>query len=104
MARAYIGTSGWNYKHWSNGEFYPEDVKPPDWLKFFAAHFDTVEVNNSFYPLPTEAAFQNWRSQVPEGFIFAVKDSRFLTHIKRLKEPEGPLDLKKALAKISVRN
>ena len=93
MTRAYVGTSGWNYKHWSNGAFYPPDVKPPDWLKFFAAHFETVEINNSFYRLPTETAFQNWRSQVPEGFIFSVKASRFLTHIKRLKDPEGPLDL-----------
>jgi len=93
MARAYIGTSGWNYKHWWNGEFYPRDVRPSDWLKFFAEHFGTVEINNSFYRLPSETAFQTWRNQVPPDFVFAVKASRFLTHIKRLKDPQGPLDL-----------
>src|SRR5262249_19138576 len=56
-------------------------------------HFQTVEVNNSFYRLPSEKAFQNWRGRVPHGFTFAVKASRFLTHIKRLKDPEEPLDL-----------
>jgi uncharacterized protein YecE (DUF72 family) len=93
MGRAYIGTSGWNYKHWWNGDFYPKDLKPPDWLKYFAKHFETVEINNSFYRLPSEAAFQSWRIQVPPHFVFSVKASRFLTHIKRLKDPEGPLDL-----------
>jgi len=93
MMKAYIGTSGWNYKHWWNGEFYPKDVKPADWLKFFARHFDTVEINNSFYRLPSEIAFQNWRTQVPSEFVFSVKASRFLTHIKRLKDPEEPLAL-----------
>jgi uncharacterized protein YecE (DUF72 family) len=93
MARAYIGTSGWNYKHWSNDEFYPKNLKTSEWLKFFVAHFDTVEINNSFYRLPSEAAFQSWRTEVPQGFVFAVKASRFLTHIKRLKDPEEPLNL-----------
>jgi uncharacterized protein YecE (DUF72 family) len=93
MANAYIGTSGWNYKHWSNGEFYPKDIKPADWLKFYVERFETVEINNSFYRLPSEAAFQSWRKQVPQEFVFAVKASRFLTHIKRLKEPEAPLEL-----------
>jgi uncharacterized protein YecE (DUF72 family) len=93
MAKAYIGTSGWNYRHWSNGEFYPETLRPTDWLSFFAQHFNTVEINNSFYRLPGEVAFQKWRIQVPPGFIFSVKASRFLTHIKRLKDPEAPLDL-----------
>lgn len=93
MARAYIGTSGWNYKHWSNGEFYPKRLRQRDWLKFFVQHFDTVELNNSFYRLPSDDAFRNWRSQVPEEFTFAVKASRFLTHIKRLKDPQEPLAL-----------
>jgi len=93
MANAFIGTSGWNYKHWWNDEFYPKDLKPSEWLKYFVRHFDTVELNNSFYRLPSEAAFQNWRIQVPSHFIFSVKASRFLTHIKRLKDPEEPLDL-----------
>jgi uncharacterized protein YecE (DUF72 family) len=93
MARAHIGTSGWNYKHWWNGEFYPQELRPADWLRYFVKHFDTVEINNSFYRLPSEEAFQSWRSQVPQNFVFAVKASRFLTHIKRLKDPEEPLRL-----------
>ena len=92
-ANAHIGTSGWNYKHWWNNEFYASSLKPADWLEFFAEHFSTVEINNSFYRLPAESAFQNWRIQVPLRFVFAVKASRFLTHIKRLKDPDQPLDL-----------
>jgi len=93
VARAWIGTSGWNYKHWWNGVFYPKDLKPPNWLAFFTGHFNTVEINNSFYHLPSEAAFQNWRKQAPPDFVFSVKASRFITHIKRLIDPEDPLDL-----------
>jgi uncharacterized protein YecE (DUF72 family) len=93
VAKAYIGTSGWNYRHWSNGEFYPENLRSAEWLGFFVRHFCTVEINSSFYRLPSEIAFQNWRIQVPPGFIFSVKASRFLTHIKRLKDPEAPLHL-----------
>jgi len=93
MERAYIGTSGWNYKHWSDGVFYPKHLRASEWLRFYAQHFDTVEINNSFYRLPSEAAFQNWRTQVPPEFIFSVKASRFITHIKRLKDPPEPLDL-----------
>src|SRR5438094_169429 len=93
MGKAYIGTSGWNYKHWSQGVFYPKDLKPSEWLKYFVGYFDTVEINNSFYRLPSEAVFQSWRTQVPHHFVFAVKASRFITHIKRLKDPEEPLAL-----------
>jgi uncharacterized protein YecE (DUF72 family) len=93
VAQAFIGTSGWNYKHWWGGVFYAQELKPPQWLPFFAQHFDTVEINNSFYRLPSESAFERWREQVPKHFVFAVKASRFLTHIKRLKDPEEPLDL-----------
>jgi uncharacterized protein YecE (DUF72 family) len=93
MARAYIGTSGWNYKHWWNGEFYKKELKPALWLEYFTEHFETVEINNSFYRLPAEETFKNWRKRVPADFKFAVKASRFLTHIKRLKDPEEPLDL-----------
>jgi uncharacterized protein YecE (DUF72 family) len=92
MARVHVGTSGWNYKHW-RGNFYPNELKPPKWLDFFTAHFDTVEINNSFYRLPSEEVFASWRRQVPKDFMFAVKASRFLTHIKRLKDPEDPLEL-----------
>jgi uncharacterized protein YecE (DUF72 family) len=93
MAEAYIGTSGWNYKHWAADEFYPKDLKPRDWLIFFARHFRTVEINNSFYRLPSEQAFQNWRMQVPHEFVFSVKASRYITHLKRLKDPADPLAL-----------
>jgi uncharacterized protein YecE (DUF72 family) len=93
MAKAYIGTSGWNYKHWWNGEFYPKALRPTQWLSYFVQQFDTVEINNSFYRLPSEETFQSWRRQVPSDFVFAVKASRLITHIKRLKDPEEPLDL-----------
>jgi uncharacterized protein YecE (DUF72 family) len=93
VTKAYIGTSGWNYKHWANGVFYPQTVKPPDWLRHYARTFDTVEINNSFYHLPTAATFRKWRTTAPRGFTFSVKASRFLTHIKRLRDPEDPLDL-----------
>src|SRR5437016_4023823 len=75
MAKTCVGTSGWNYKHWGNDEFYPRDLQSPEWLRFFVRHFDTVELNNSFYRLPSEAAFQNWRIQVPPHFVFSVKAS-----------------------------
>lgn len=79
-----VGCSGWIYKDWAE-RFYPPDLADSEKLKYYAGHFNTVEVNNSFYRLPTEQAFQNWASQVPSRFIFAVKLSRFLTHVKRLK-------------------
>ena len=75
------------------GRFYPKDLKPSEWLKYFVGYFDTVEINNSFYRLPSEAVFQSWRTRVPHHFVFAVKASRFITHIKRLKDPAEPLAL-----------
>jgi uncharacterized protein YecE (DUF72 family) len=93
MSHLFVGTSGWNYKHWWNGVFYARDLKPANWLSYFGTQFETVEINNSFYGLPTEAAFQSWRAQTPKDFTFAVKASRYLTHIKRLREPAEPLDL-----------
>jgi uncharacterized protein YecE (DUF72 family) len=90
---AFIGTSGWNYKHWANGIFYPRGLAMTEWLRYFSRTFGTVEINSSFYRLPTAAAFAGWREQVPEDFTFSVKASRFLTHIKRLKDPEDPLAL-----------
>ena len=90
MPEYYIGTSGWHYDHW-RGLFYPENLAKPKWLGFYAEHFTTVELNNSFYHLPSEAAFSNWRKFSPNGFVFAVKVSRFITHIKRLKNAEEPL-------------
>lgn len=90
MPGYYIGTSGWHYDHW-RGLFYPENLAKPKWLGFYAEHFTTVELNNSFYHLPSEAAFTNWRKSSPDGFVFAVKVSRFITHIKRLKNVEESL-------------
>ena len=84
----HIGTSGWHYKHWL-GDFYPEKFAAAKMFPWYAREFDTVEINNSFYRLPEEKTFQKWRELAPAGFIFAVKASRFITHIKRLKEAEG---------------
>ena len=88
--RIHIGCSGWNYKSW-RGAFYPPRLPASKWLHHYAQRFDTVELNNSFYRLPKEETFRSWREQVPERFIFAVKASRFLTHMKRLRDPEEPL-------------
>lgn len=90
MAQYYIGTSGWHYDDWRH-RFYPEKLPRAKWLQFYAGHFNTVELNNSFYRLPSEAAFTNWRDSSPANFSFAVKVSRFITHIKRLKEADAPL-------------
>src|SRR5579859_6115070 len=86
----WIGTSGWVYKHWL-GIFYPARMPSPQQLPFYAARFPTVEVNYSFYRLPERAVFETWREQTPQGFLFAVKGSRYLTHMKKLKDPQEPL-------------
>ncbi|HEY9757594.1 MAG TPA: DUF72 domain-containing protein [Oculatellaceae cyanobacterium] len=91
MNNILIGTSGWMYKSWQ-GDFYPEGLKPADELHYYSEEFDTVEINNSFYKLPTPETFSNWANQVSEGFTFAVKASRYLTHVKRLKDADGPVD------------
>jgi uncharacterized protein YecE (DUF72 family) len=86
-----IGCSGWQYRHWK-GPFYPAELRARDWLEFYARHFDTVEVNNSFYRLPPEGVFDSWRARTPSSFLFAVKASRFLTHMKKLKDAEEPVE------------
>ena len=86
-----IGTSGYHYKHWV-GPFYPPKTPPSKMLDYYVRYFDTVELNNSFYRLPTPEAFDCWRDATPPNFIFAVKASRFLTHNKKLKDPENALD------------
>lgn len=88
--RVHIGTSGFSYRWWW-GSFYPRDVKPPEWLAYYALHFDTVELNAPFYRLPPPERFQDWAAKVPAGFLFAVKASRSITHLKRLKGVEEPL-------------
>jgi uncharacterized protein YecE (DUF72 family) len=93
MARAprlCVGCSGWQYRHWKGG-FYPADLPQRDWLAYYARRFETVEVNNSFYRLPEAGVFAAWRTRTPAAFMFAVKASRFLTHMKKLKDPEEPV-------------
>jgi len=86
----YIGTSGWNYKHWE-GIFYPKKYPKSKWLEFYASHYTTVELNASFYRLPTPKTFEGWRERTPDTFLWAVKANRYITHIKRLKSVEEPL-------------
>jgi uncharacterized protein YecE (DUF72 family) len=83
-----IGCSGWNYPHWRE-RVYPRGVPQRRWLEHYATLFDTVEVNATFYRLPTEAAVRGWVEQAPPGFLFAVKASRYLTHIRRLRDLEA---------------
>ncbi len=90
LGAAHIGTSGWHYKHW-RGPFYPADLPASKMLDFYMQRFDTVELNNSYYRLPNTSTFETWRDATPEGFCFAVKASRFLTHNKKLKDPENAL-------------
>jgi len=86
--KLHIGTSGWHYKHWLDDVFYPSGTKPAEMFEFYAKHFDTVEINNSFYHLPSAKTFDNWRDSSPPKFLFAVKGSRFITHMKKLKDPK----------------
>jgi uncharacterized protein YecE (DUF72 family) len=88
----WVGTSGWQYRHW-RGRFYPAGVAQARWLEHYAARFRTVEVNNAFYRLPSPAVVEQWRSRTPDDFVLAMKASRYLTHIKRLKDPSGPVAL-----------
>ncbi len=82
-----IGASGWNYKHWK-GRFYPEDLPPDKWLEHYMDVFDTVEINNTFYQLPKKDVLKNWRETVPDNFQFSIKASRYITHMKKLNDPE----------------
>ena len=86
-----IGTSGWSYEHWV-GPFYPEDLPAARHLAWYAERFASAEINNSFYHLPSEKTLREWRDTVPEGFVFAAKASRYITHMKKLKDPEQGVD------------
>lgn len=86
----HIGTSGWVYPHW-RGPIYPLDLPESAWLAFYARHLASVEINSSFYRLPTRASFEHWRDSTPKGFLFSVKASRFITHMKKLKDAEQTL-------------
>jgi uncharacterized protein YecE (DUF72 family) len=89
--RIRIGTSGWNYDHW-RGPFYPEDLSSREWLSFYARHLGSVEVNNTFYQLPRERTLRDWSDAVPSDFLFSVKASRYITHMKKLKDPKDSLE------------
>jgi uncharacterized protein YecE (DUF72 family) len=86
----YVGTSGWQYADW-RGVLYPPGLPQRRWLERYAEAFATVENNNAFYRLPRRETFEDWRARTPDGFVMAVKASRFLTHVKRLKDPEEPV-------------
>jgi len=86
-----IGTSGYHYRHWRD-ILYPPGLPTSEWLRSYAREFDTVELNATFYKLPTETAIAGWYQQVPPGFLFAAKGSRFLTHLKKLKDTTTGLD------------
>jgi uncharacterized protein YecE (DUF72 family) len=88
--RIHIGTSGWHYAHW-RGPFYPESMAARDMLAFYGGRFRTVEINNSFYQLPKTETLEQWRADSPDGFIFSVKASRYITHMKKLKDPVATL-------------
>jgi len=89
-ARLWVGTSGWQYDHW-RGRFYPRALARRDWFSHYAAHFETVEINNTFYGLPAEGTFDAWRAAAPPGFLYALKLSRYATHLKHLKDPAPAL-------------
>lgn len=91
VMRVRIGTSGWVYQHW-RGIFYPDHLRQSNCFAYYAQVFDTVEITNSFYRLPSVAAFTAWRQQAPPDFVYAVKASRFLTHMKKLRDPGQPLE------------
>jgi len=89
--KVHIGTSGWHYKHWV-GPFYPPRMPPSRMLRFYTERFDTVEINNSFYRLPTATAIEAWCRETPPGFCFAVKASRYITHNRKLNDPKETLE------------
>src|SRR6188474_3070516 len=87
-----VGCSGWQYKHW-RGDFYPADLPASRWLEYYSSRFDTVEINNSFYRLPDARTFDRWRERVPRDFLYAVKASRYITHMKKLKDVDASVEL-----------
>lgn len=90
MTEYWIGTSGWHYDHW-RGPFYPQDLPKTRWFRYYMERFRTVELNNSFYQQPKDKTWDGWREEAPPGFRFAVKANRYITHMKRFKDPEQPL-------------
>lgn len=90
VSKAHVGCSGWVYRHWKGG-FYPAELPQKRWFNHYSAEFDTVEINASFYRLPLASTFDGWREKAPEGFRYAVKANRFLTHLKKLVGIDEPL-------------
>ncbi|KKL89571.1 hypothetical protein LCGC14_1913360 [marine sediment metagenome] len=90
--KIYIGSSGFYYEHWKN-RFYPKDVKPKGYFEYYQKYFNTVEINNTFYKLPSKKVILHWKNEANKDFIFSLKASRFITHIKRLKEPKKHITL-----------
>lgn len=88
--KIHIGTSGWSYKHW-RGTFYPQEIKVKDHFAYYLQNFNTVEINNTFYRLPSEETFLNWSKMVNDDFVYVIKANRYITHIKKLKDPTESL-------------
>ena len=88
FVKIHVGTSGYSYKEWK-GKFYPDRISPKEMLSFYSRRFDTVEINNTFYRMPKQDLLLGWAQQVPEGFVFALKASQLITHIKRLRGVEA---------------
>jgi len=86
-----IGTSGWHYEHWRE-LFYPAELAKSRWFEHYARHFDTVEINNTFYQMPKEVSVKRWHAQGPADFVYTVKANRYITHIKRLKDAAEPIE------------
>ena len=93
MSRVFVGTSGYNCKHWSDRVFYPKKLPQREWLEHYGETFNTVELNVTFYRLPKTETFEGWRDRTQSDFIFAVKGSRYITHVKKLKECQEPVKL-----------
>jgi uncharacterized protein YecE (DUF72 family) len=89
--KIYIGTSGWSYEHWDEN-FYPKEIKSDQRLKYYCEHFDTVEINSTFYHAPSEQAVKHWMEQAPKQFTFSVKASQYITHRKRLNDAAESVD------------
>jgi uncharacterized protein YecE (DUF72 family) len=90
QGRLRIGTSGYQYDHW-RGVFYPRELPKKRWFAYYAGHFDTVEINNTFYRLPSAQTFDAWRAQTPQSFCYALKFSRYASHLKHLQDPQASM-------------
>ena len=95
MKPVHIGCSGWNYAHW-RGRVYPDDLSPSRWLERYVTLFDTVEVNATFYGFQSQETVARWVDVAPDGFVFAIKASRYLTHVKRLNDLPKPAQTARA--------